>query len=244
MLRGSNIFITGCSRGLGLEMVKQLAARRDTCNIIATCRDPNACPALSDVADNFNNVHIVPLDVVKHNTFPTVVDDIAKITSGKGLNILINNAGVSPKSTRINLVTEQQMMDTFSCNVVAPLMLTKALLPLLKHGAEQSSSHSLVVNLSSILGSIAENTKQGGLYPYRSSKAGLNAVTRSMSIDLASVGVQAVAIHPGWVRTDMGGQHAPLSSEQSVQGVLTQIDNHSDSNNGGFIDYKGDVLPW
>ena len=109
---------------------------------------------------------------------------------------------------------------------------------------EVSGNPALIVNLSSILGSIAENTKQGGLYPYRASKSALNAVTRSLSLDLANDKVEAVAIHPGWVRTDMGGQHAPLSPEQSVAGVLAQINSHTSDNNGGFIDQEGKTLPW
>merc|ERR1719330_1873663 len=142
------------------------------------------------------------------------------------------------------MVTGEQMTSTFLTNVVGPLMLTKALLPLLGQGAQTRSQDSLVVNLSSILGSIAENTRQGGLYPYRASKSALNAVTRSLSLDLAKDRVEAVAIHPGWVRTDMGGHMAPLSPEQSVAGVLTQIDTHASENNGGFIDQTGNTLPW
>lgn len=243
MLKGANIFITGCSRGLGLELVRQLVARNDTCNIVATCRSPDTCTALSDLGSSNTNVHVMPLDVTKFDSFPAMLENLRQVTQDQGLNILINNAGVAPKSTRIGPVTDQQMVDTFTCNVVAPLMLTKSLLPELKIGAKSSINPSLIVNMSSILGSIAENA-QGALYPYRASKTALNSVTRSLSIDLKGDRIEAVAIHPGWVRTDMGGQNAPLSSEASVQGVLHQIDNHSSDNNGGFIDYTGKPLPW
>ena len=244
MLRGANILITGSSRGLGLEMVRQLAARGDTNKIVATCRDPAQCPALSDLDNSSDKIHILPLDVTRLDSFPVLADSLRHITGGQGLNILINNAGVSPKATKINIVTDQQMRDTFECNVIAPLFLTKSLLPELKQAAQVSSNPALIVNLSSILGSIAENTKQGGLYPYRASKAALNSVTRSLSLDLAKDRVEAVSIHPGWVRTDMGGHHAPLSPEQSVAGVLAQIDGHTSENNGGFIDQTGKTLPW
>ena len=243
MLRGANIFITGCSRGLGLELVKQLVARNDTCNIVATCRSPDTCRALTELASSNTNVHVMPLDVTKFDTFPSMLDDLRQVTQEQGLNILINNAGVAPKSTRIGPVTDQQMVETFTCNVVAPLMITKCLLPELKKGSNISSNPSLIVNMSSILGSIAENDK-GALYPYRASKSALNSVTRSLSVDLAGDRIEAVALHPGWVRTDMGGQAAPLSSEDSVRGVLDQIDNHKSDNNGGFIDYTGKTLPW
>ena len=244
MLRGANILITGCSRGLGLEMVRQLVARGDTNKIVATCRDPAACPALLELDSLSDKVHVLQLDVTKLNSFPALADSLRQITEDQGLNILVNNAGVSPKATKINLVTDQQMRETFECNVIAPLFLTKSLLPELKQAAKGSSNPSLIVNLSSILGSIAENTKQGGLYPYRASKSALNAVTRSLSLDLGPDRVEAVSIHPGWVRTDMGGVHAPLSPEQSVAGVLAQINGHTSENNGGFIDQTGKTLPW
>ena len=243
MLRGANVFITGCSRGIGLELVRQLAVRKDTC-IIATCRSPAACPALSDLNTNNSNVHVLGLDVTQFDSFSSVSGQVLEITGDSGVNILINNAGVSPKSTRINLVTDQQMLDTITSNVIGPLMLTKALLPQLKQGALLSQTPSLIVNMSSILGSIAENTRQGGLYPYRTSKSALNAVTRSLSLDLAADNVQCVSLHPGWVRTDMGGHHAPVSVEESVTGVLQQIDQHTSENNGGFIDFTGNKLPW
>ena len=244
MLRGANILVTGSSRGLGLEMVKQLIARGDTNKIVATCRDPNTCPALLELDSSSDKVHVLRLDVTKLNSFPDLANSLRHITEDQGLNILINNAGVSPKATKINLVTDDQMRETFECNVIAPLFLTKSLLPELKQAAKMSSSPALIVNLSSILGSIAENTRQGGLYPYRASKSALNAVTRSLSLDLAKDRVEAVAIHPGWVRTDMGGHMAPLSPEESVAGVLTQIDTHTSENNGGFIDQTGNTLPW
>ena len=243
MLRGANIFITGCSRGLGLELVRQLVARNDTCNIVATCRSPDTCTALAELGRTNTSVHVMPLDVTKYDSFSAMRENLRQVTQDQGLNILINNAGVAPKSTRIGPVTDQQMLDTFTCNVVAPLMLTKSLLPDLKKGAQSSSNSSLIVNMSSILGSIAENV-QGALYPYRASKSALNSVTRSLSIDLKGDRIEAVAIHPGWVRTDMGGQNAPLSSEASVQGVLHQIDNHCSDKNGGFIDYTGQTLKW
>ena len=107
-----------------------------------------------------------------------------RICGTDGVNVLINNAGVAPKSTRINMVTGDQMTATFLTNVVGPLLLTKALVPLLGQGVQTRGQDSLVVNLSSILGSIGENISQGaggaggGLYPYRASKAALNAVTK------------------------------------------------------------------
>ena len=235
--------ITGCSRGLGLEMVKQLVSRQTTGLIFATCRSPAQATDLARIAADNKNVHIMPLDVTECSAFPAVSEAVSEITGEKGLNILINNAGVAPKSTRINMVTEDQLMQTFKTNVAAPVLLTKSLLSNLKEGVRHSNQSSLVVNISSILGSVAENT-QGGLYPYRSSKAGVNAVSRSLSIDLAPANILAVALHPGWVQTDMGGKNAPLTSTESIRGVLEVIDNFSSQQNGGFYDNFGKQIPW
>ena len=243
MLRGANIFITGCSRGLGLEMVHQLVSAHSPGLIFATCRTPQAASELTGLAAAHSNVHLLPLDVDNCDNFPSVSEAVSKLTGEAGINILINNAGVSPKSTRINMVTEQQMMDTFKTNVVAPVLLTKSLIPNLKKGVSHSHNSSLIVNMSSILGSIAENT-QGGLYPYRSSKAGLNAVSKSLSLDLSAADILSVAVHPGWVQTDMGGKNAPLTPSESIQGVLHLIDNFKKEQNGGYYDNLGKQLPW
>jgi len=243
MLSGANILITGCSRGLGLEMVRQLN-NKDSGLIFATCRSPDHANHLNEIASKNKNVIVTKLDVTALDSFTAVSDTIKRECGSKGLNILINNAGVSPRSTRINLVTPDQMTETFFCNVVAPLMLTKSLIPQLSQGSQNSNKSSLVVNMSSILGSIGENKKQGGLYPYRSSKSALNAVTKSLSIDLASVKINAISIHPGWVQTDMGGKNAPLTAQQSIQGVLEVLENFQEDYNGKFFDNNGEELPW
>ena len=165
----------------------------------------------------------------------------------QGLSCLLNNAGVAPKATRYNLVKVEQMESTYRTNVLGPLFLSKMCLPLLK-----KSEKSVIVNMSSILGSIEFNQKVmgsggagGGQYPYRSTKAALNMVSRSLSIDLQEFGIGVMAVHPGWVQTDMGGKHAPLTPEESCKGVLNLIQNFDyESQNGGFLDYKGDIVPW
>ena len=243
MLRGANIFLTGCSRGLGLEMVHQLVSSHSPALIFASCRAPQSAQELTQLAAEHDHLHLLPLDVNNCESFSELSQTLGQMTGERGLNILINNAGVSPKSTRINMVTEQQMMDTFKTNVVAPVLLTKSLIPNLKKGVSQTDKFSLVVNMSSILGSIAENS-QGGLYPYRSSKAGLNAVTKSLSLDLSAADVLSVSVHPGWVQTDMGGRNAPLSPSESIKGVLQLIDGFSRDQNGGFYDNWGKELPW
>ncbi|XP_023339776.1 uncharacterized protein LOC111710011 [Eurytemora carolleeae] len=242
MLSSAHILITGCSRGLGLEMVKQLAIRETPpALILATCRYPETAGRLQELAEQYNNIKMIKFDVDKLDNLTEFSRTVSCLTDR--LDILINNAGISPKATRINLVSPEQMERTLHTNLIAPLFITKALINILAKPVEGPGS--LVVNISSILGSIAENTKQGGLYPYRCSKAGLNALTRSLSIDLKHQNISAVSIHPGWVKTDMGGNNAPLTAAQSIQGVLSFLDEFKpEEHNGNFYDNIGNPLPW
>ena len=175
-----------------------------------------------------------------------VVSEVEKKLEGHGLNLLINNAGVADKAN-LDAVTAQSMIDVYNTNVVAPLILTKGLLPLLRRAASQSShqnsTKTFVANMSSGAGSITNNT-WGSLYPYRPSKAALNMITKSLSIDLEKDGIMAVSLHPGWVQTDMGGPNATLTVEQSVQGLVSVIASLDETKNGGFLDFRGQLLPW
>merc|ERR550534_1260871 len=111
---------------------------------------------------------------------------------------------------------------------------------------KNSASNSVVVNMSSILGSISENTgdHSGGLYPYRCSKAGLNMVTRSLSIDLKSFGITVISMHPGWVRTDMGGPNATLAQHESVENMVNTMRNIQFEHSRMFFNHDGEVIPW
>jgi len=244
-----NVIVTGANRGLGLEFVKQLASKITCQNVVASCRDPNSAKDLLKLQENNpDKIHVKKLDVDEIDSFPDFAKDVEALLGNNGLTCLFNNAGVAPKATRYNLVKVEQMESTFKTNVIAPLFLSKAFIPLLK----KNTNGSIIVNLSSSLGSISNNKKVmgtggagGGQYPYRSSKAALNMVTRSLSVDLQDFGIGVISIHPGWVRTDMGGPHATLSSHESVEGVLKVVaDYDHSSQNGQFFDHKGNVFPW
>ncbi|XP_051979147.1 C-factor-like [Xyrauchen texanus] len=142
-------------------------------------------------------------------------------------------------------------MKSFESNTVAPLFVTKAFLPLLRRAAAQGSGmgihRSAVVNVSSILGSVQLNWGEGASfksYAYRASKSALNMVTRCLATDLEAEGILCVALHPGWVRTDMGGPMAPLSPEESISSVLSVISGLKEKDHGGYVDYTGSNLPW
>ncbi|XP_053678812.1 C-factor [Anopheles nili] len=247
----NSILITGCNRGLGLGLVKVLVglpAPQPT-HILATYRDAQKSQELLDLAKQHKNIVPLQFDVNNFDGYDKFVKEVEAIVQEAGLNVLFNNAGISPKSTRLNFTKSQDLVETFVTNTVAPIMMTKAFVPLLKKASENNSSAPLgpqracIVNMSSILGSINSN-REGGLYGYRTSKSALNAATKSMSIDLKGHQIMAVALHPGWVQTDMGGSKAPLTVEQSCAAIIRTMLAFNESHNGGYYQYDGKQLPW
>ncbi|CAH0702049.1 unnamed protein product [Spodoptera exigua] len=241
------VLITGANRGLGLGMVKYLTKQNTAKNIIATCR--TVSEELKTLSAANKNLVILNLDVKNTSSFDEVSSQISKIVGEHGLNLLINNAGVTTKFTKLPYVKAEQLLDNLTVNTIAPIMLTKSLLPILKQAAEANNEKPMgvhraaVINMSSILGSIAQND-QGGFYPYRCSKAALNAATKSMSVDLKKDNILVASMHPGWVKTDMGGKNAHLDVETSVSGIFDTINKLSDADTGKFLNYDGSELPW
>lgn len=245
-----SILITGCNRGLGLEFVKQfLKLSPPPEQIFATCRNLNAesSEELKQLASENPNVCLVQLDVTDFERIKQVAQEVSDKLQGKGLNILLNNAGIIFREPSLDDVTVEMMIDHYKVNTVAPLMLTQALLPLLKKAVtdpeDKSYIKAAVLNMSSLVGSIT-NYERGVRYPYRSSKTALNAVTKSLSVDLKPMGIIAVPLDPGWVRTDMGGEKATLSVGESVSGMIQVIKSLDESKTGMWFDYKGDIKPW
>jgi len=146
-------------------------------------------------------------------------------------------------------VTAQQMMTTYQVNVVAPLMLTKALHPLLKKASCQSSatglsvSNAAVINISSDMASLTNASTKCG-YPYPCSKAAVNMITRLLGIDLGTSGILVTSIHPGWVETDMGGTAAPLTSDQSATEIIDTLQKLGDEHQGGYYTRNGEQMAW
>ncbi|XP_048829282.1 C-factor-like isoform X2 [Brienomyrus brachyistius] len=205
---------------------------------------------LQRVAKESSGVHVVTLDVTCQASIDAAVEEASSLLGAEGLNCLINNAGIG-KTMNLEMVTAEEMLKTYESNTVAPLMVTKAFLPLLRaaamHGSGMGIHRAAVINMSSNLGSIQLN--QGALaeikyYGYRASKAALNMVTRCLAVDLVTEGILCVAIHPGWVRTDMGGPQGELSVEESVSSVLSVLAGLSEKDHGGYLDYTGKTLPW
>ena len=222
------VLITGASRGIGLEFTRQYLARGS--RVIACCRNPDSASALQALASPA--LEVVGLDV----SDGAAVAGLPATLPGRSLDLFINNAGIYGDHQGLADADWAEWLTVMSVNVIAPLMLTRALLPLM-------AANGKLVYLSSKMGSIADNSG-GGAYVYRSSKTALNQVVKSLSIDLASRGLATAALHPGWVQTDMGGPNALIDTATSVAGLTGVIDRLDVASSGRFFNYDGQEIPW
>jgi NAD(P)-dependent dehydrogenase (short-subunit alcohol dehydrogenase family) len=226
--------ITGASRGLGLEFVRQLLNRGDS--IDAGVRSPADARQLQGLSrDSRGRLRVHALDVSNPRS---VAGFAAEVGQGEPLDVLINNAGVFGKNEYLGGLDFEDMASTFTTNALGPLRLTSALLPALRRGSARR-----IVHITSEMGSIGDNG-MGGYYGYRLSKAALNMAMRNMHLELRAEGFVTIAINPGWVQTDMGGPQAPLRPEQSVHAMLNVIDRLSAEHGGRFFNHDGAELRW
>lgn len=226
----STVLITGANRGLGLEFARQYAAAG--WRVIATSRSLDKAGALKALG---SGVTIYPLDVTDLAATAALGRELAAET----IDIAIANAGTSgPRSLRPEAVADdaEAWAATFRVNTMAPLALAGAV-----HAQVARSDERKLIAISSRLGSIGANT-EGGMYAYRSSKAALNAAWRSFALDHPELIV--TALHPGWVRTDMGGKSAALGVEESVTQMRRVIVGLRKSHSGCFYSYDGSQIPW
>ena len=235
-----HVLLTGANRGLGLEWTRRLAGRVD--RLFATCRRPDEAHELADLADAHpDTIEVFALDVADPDAIVAAAERVAEATGA--LDLLINNAGINGGGTgdRFGSVDPETMMDVLRVNTAGPHLMVQAFADLLRAGG--TDENSIVVNVTSQLGSIA-NTSGGSWHSYKASKAALNMCTRLQSGALKGDGVIVVSMHPGWVRTDMGGSNARLSTEESVGGMLDVIADLTPDDTGRFLTHDGGELPW
>jgi NAD(P)-dependent dehydrogenase (short-subunit alcohol dehydrogenase family) len=226
--------ITGANRGLGLEFARQYAA--DGWQVYATCRDPNSASELRRLADASNNkVQIMALDV----TDLASIKAAATKLEGQSIDLLLNNAGIGgPRGQTIGNIDYDAWEKVLDVNTMGPLRVSEAFVDNVAR-----SERKLIVALTSGMGSIADNTS-GGAFAYRSSKAAMNMVMRSLAIDLAPRGITCVVINPGWVRTDMGGPRGTQTPAQSVTKLRRLIDDLEPAHSGKFLNHDGREYAW
>uniref|UniRef100_A0A2C9JGQ7 Uncharacterized protein n=1 Tax=Biomphalaria glabrata TaxID=6526 RepID=A0A2C9JGQ7_BIOGL len=293
------ILVTGASRGLGLEFVRQLLELPTPPEVlIAACRDPEKAENLQRLAKSNSAVKIVKLDVEKDDEIEKTVEVVSNYVGERGLNLLINNAGILYKQLPGNIadvtreimqkhfsvnvvsnyvgerglnllinnagilykqlpgnvadVTREIMQKHFSVNVTSQVMMSQNCLPLLLKASSLSGSNELstskaaVIMISAIRGSQTLINAEGplGFMHYKCSKTALDMATVLLARELRDVDILVTALHPGWVKTDMGSSEAPLGIEESIRDCLQTIGRAGEESNGKLIDLKGNILPY
>lgn len=223
--------VTGSSRGLGLEWVSQLLA--SGYEVIAVTRKYSSdLKKLESEGTHAARLKVLCADLSTDQGLVSLVQNLPG-----SLDLLVNNAGVYlDGDSDFKDLNFQDVEETFRINVLLPMKVTRACLPAL-----EKSKNPKVLNVTSLMGSIADNTS-GGSYAYRMSKAALNMFNKSFTIDFPKI--VSLVVHPGWVKTEMGGAHAPVDTQTSVQGMLSLVERAGLAASGRFYDYEGDELPW
>ena len=226
--------ITGANRGLGLEFARQYFA--DGWRVYAACRDPASASKLRRLADGSDDrLRILAMEV----TDPASIHAAATQLDGQAIDLLLNNAGIiGPRGQTIGNIDYEAWANVLAVNTMGPMRVSEAFV---EHVAR--SEQKLIVTLTSGMGSIADNTS-GGSILYRSSKAAVNMVMRSLAIDLAPRGIICVVINPGWVRTDMGGTNATLDPSESISRMRRVIATLGPELSGKFFNHTGSEYPW
>jgi NAD(P)-dependent dehydrogenase (short-subunit alcohol dehydrogenase family) len=219
--------VTGANRGIGLAFARHLSERGDM--VIATARHPEKARDLAKLS-----LRLEQLDVADEKS----IASLARRIEDEPLDVLINNAAFGKAGPGFGRLSREELDQAFRVNAIGPVAVTQALLPNLRAGQRRA-----VVNLTSGLASISEN-ESGGWIAYRASKAALNQLTRTAAAELKKEGFICIVICPGWVKTDMGGPGASISSDDSVVAMLKVIDRLAPSDTGRFLDRHGKQIPW
>jgi NAD(P)-dependent dehydrogenase (short-subunit alcohol dehydrogenase family) len=227
------VVVTGANRGLGMGLARAYAARGD--EVWATARKPSEATELQALSrDSGGKVHVHELDVRSDDQARA----LAAAIGDAAVDVLVNNAGVSGKwSTSLQTFDPDEALRCFDVNALGAIRVARALLPNLR------ASRGKIVNMTSLMGSIADNSSGRG-YAYRMSKAALNMATRNIAHEVRGFGGIALALHPGWVKTEMGGEGAPEEIPDAVARIVAAIERASAESSGTFWHAKGNELPW
>ncbi len=226
------ILITGANRGLGLEFVRQYS--REGTHVIATVRQRQDIAELAYLAKDYS-IDIHCLDLEDKQQITSFTEQLAN----KAIDIFINNAGYyGPKGLKLGEIDDKEWQRVFYINSIAPLQLAQALTNNIKLGTDKK-----MIFISSKMASISDN-QSGGSYLYRSSKVALNSIVKSLAIDLKMYDVKTLSLHPGWVKTRMGGPNALITSGESVEKMRKVVANLTNAQSGQFVSFDGSPIPW
>ena len=240
------VVLTGANRGLGLEFARQYAEAAAPIRLYACCRNPAGATELGELAAASGGLITVhALDVTKADSVKALVDEL----SGVAIDVLINNGAMNPDESGQQFggdIDYDAWAETMDTNVYGVMRVTKALLPSLLLSEQKKLIH--IGSRAGSVGSQLLETGRKGQFIYRSSKAALNMVAKLLDVELAELGVLTLIIHPGHVATDMGGDRAPLTPEQSVSGMVRCIEFLEPALDGDanarFVWYDGRSISW
>jgi NAD(P)-dependent dehydrogenase (short-subunit alcohol dehydrogenase family) len=226
--------ITGANRGLGLEFARQYLG--DGWQVYAACRNPASASELRRLAGNSDDkLQILAMDVTDTASIQAAATEL----DGQAIDLLLNNAGIiGPRGQTIGNIDYDAWAEVLAVNTMGPMRVSEGFV---EHVAR--SDRKLIVTLTSGMGSIADNSS-GGSIVYRSSKAAVNMVMRSLAIDLAPRGITCAVVNPGWVRTDMGGPNATLEPSESISALRRLIAILGPEQSGKFFNHTGREYPW
>jgi len=224
--------VTGASRGIGLEMVKQLLSAG--CNVVGACRNPDGARDLWEVESDYKTrFRLLKIDVSDASS----IEAAAKAISALPIDVLVNNAGILRGAEEgLMTLSFDDVLKSFLINTVGPMRVTKAFMPNLR-----LATNPKIINITSKMGSIEDN-KGGGYYGYRMSKTALNMFNSCLKSEFRDI--ISVVLHPGWVKTEMGGPSAPTDPYDSVKGLLSVIHKFEMSDSGKFMDFCGQEIKW
>jgi short-subunit dehydrogenase len=226
-----NVLVTGTSRGIGRGFVEKLLARKDVTKVFAVTTHGNTLKSLE--SESMGRLKVLSISVDQENC----VSNLKMALEGVALDLLINCAGTYPEDGGgFEALTPAPIEEGMRVNVFTAMFTLQGAIDALKR-----ARNARVVSMTSLMGSIADNSS-GGSYAYRMSKAALNMMNKCFSIEYPEF--TSVVFHPGWVKTDMGGDAAPTTIEESVTGMLSRIDSLKKADSGKFFDFEGDQLPW
>lgn len=223
-----HVIVTGASRGIGLELVRQYLSRGD--RVTAAARDASAASLAELAKSHADRLTVRALDVKTQSS----IDAFASALGDASVDILVNNAAIAGHRGALESFAMDEALEVFATNAIGPVLLTRALRKNLRRGTDPRVAH-----ITSGMGSISENTS-GGWYAYRMSKAALNMASKNLALEFEHEGILSAVINPGWVKTDMGGQGAPTDVRDSAAGIIRVIDGLTAPRSGAFLDYRGE----
>jgi len=229
-----SVLITGANRGLGLEFARQYLV--DGWQVYAACRDPASASELRQLTeDSGGRLRTLAIDVTDAGSVKAAAAEL----DGQAIDLLLNNSGIiGPHGQTIGNIDYDAWAEVLEVNTMGPMRVSEAFVDNVAR-----SDRKLIVTLTSGMGSLADNTS-GGSIAYRSSKAAVNMVMRSLAIDLTSRGISCVVVNPGWVQTEMGGANATLTPLESVTALRGLIETLGSAQSGKFFNYDGREYAW